>query len=57
MGKLGTLLLSAVLLINNHGLSVQGPGEGIVCGLGMQTKIHLGQFRRERASVAGLVSH
>lgn len=28
-GMLGTLLSSAVLLINNHGLSVQGPG--VVC--------------------------
>ena len=35
LGKLGTLLPSAVLLVNNQGLSVQGPGVGIVCGLGM----------------------
>lgn len=46
-GKLGTLLSSAVLLINNQGLSVQGPG-GIVClWFGNVDQIHLGQLRRE----------
>lgn len=29
-GKLGTLLSSAVLLVNNQGLSLQGPRVGIV---------------------------
>lgn len=57
-GKLGTLLSSAVLLINNQGLSVQGPGVGIVLFVVWECRPESTLASSEgRAAVVGLVSH